>query len=282
MTDKTDIYADEVEKENLEYLIDKIIEYKFNQTQIKFNNKFAQGYYSKDSQLDMINFMPEAFFTEFKKYAGEAEIYEMLIDNNLVADDGFLYDEDGARARIENVIEATIEPDICQKMTERYLRNNFGDNHALRYKTNFENQKKIAFEAFSYLFLHSKTEPNYERVAKITAEDLSKAVLHDNTGADTNAKIVIYNSNEKNKAHPAYGAILTSGMATIMDRDFNKKTYAATFSTMSNLKHYLNSPKYVEQIKERIEDIKQINEDLAVKEMEKFMDKRKNSNKIKP
>ena len=88
MTDKTDIYADETEKENLEYLIDKIIEYKFNQTQRKFNNKFSQGYYSEDSQLDMINFMPEAFFTEFKKYAGEAEIYE----NATVKHDILYYD----------------------------------------------------------------------------------------------------------------------------------------------------------------------------------------------
>lgn len=257
---------EEYEQDEIDYIADKIIEYKYNKTERKFNKKLEQGFYNPENTLDMINFLPEAFFTEFKKFDNEDEIYAMLSAVDLVGDNGFLYTEDGGRAKADKVLIKTIDPDICQEMTERYIRKTFGDYHAIRFKTNFENQKEIAFEAFAHYFAQKKTTPDFEIIKDLTSEELSQSI--NLTLTDTKSRVSFIRNNENKRENLRFGDTTTMAIARITDTEANNITKSASFGTLAPFKHYIKFDKYKEKVLSRIEILPEVAMAIINREIE--------------
>lgn len=257
----------EYEQETIDYIADKILEYKYKETEKKFNSKMEQGFYNTENILDMINFLPEAFFTDFKKVRNEDEIYEIILAADLFGDNGFLYTEDGDRAKADKVFEKLTDPDVCQAMTERYMLNNLGEYHFKRFKTNFENQKEIAFEAFAHYFLQNDKKPNFKDIEKMTNEDLNKAITL--TLVDTNARVSFIKSEKPEKLTLKYGDTFNMAIARITDTDNNVITKSASFGTLAPFKHYMLFDKYKDKVNKRMEILPEVRRAIIDEEYEK-------------
>lgn len=257
----------EYEQETIDYIADKILEYKYKETEKKFNSKMEQGFYNTENILDMINFLPEAFFTDFKKVRNEDEIYEIILAADLFGDNGFLYTEDGDRAKADKVFEKLTDPDVCQAMTERYMLKNLGEYHFKRFKTNFENQKEIAFEAFAHYFLQNDKKPNFKDIEKMTNEDLNKAITL--TLVDTNARVSFIKSEKPEKLTLKYGDTFNMAIARITDTDNNVITKSASFGTLAPFKHYMLFDKYKDKVNKRMEILPEVRRAIIDEEYEK-------------
>lgn len=258
------------EQEQINYIAEKLIEYKYDKTELKFNNKLEQGYYNTENILDMINFLPEAFFTDFKKIKNEDEIEEMLSAAHLIGDNGFIFNEFGERAKADKVFERIIDPDVCQAMTEKYMLRNLGEYHFKRFKTNFENQKEIAFEAFAHYFLQNEIKPNYESIKDFTAEQLNKSI--NITLTDTKSRVSFIDNNKKETLTIKYGDTHSMAIALITDTNVNHITKSASFGTLAPLKHYLKFDKYKDKINERIEILPEVRMAIINKEYEQSVE----------
>ncbi len=280
-----DEYSELEEKENLEILLDLIAERKYNDIERKFLNKIEQGYYSKEDLRDVFHTIPEAFFIEFKKFNNEDEIYQILLDTELVGSNGYILNDVGQRAKATELFKQLVEPDLCFDMTARFMRKTFGDDIAVQYMGNFKNQKEIVLEAFAHYFLQREKEPNYADIKEFTPTKLFNEVLI--SVKDTHYQGVIIKANEDIKEDRKFGSPFSTSISKIIDKDLNKKTYAATIGTMADMKHFLTSDKYINEIKERMEFIPQIRYLQWEKEFEKEEQEnpeisQKRKNKFKP
>lgn len=280
-----DEYSELEEKENLEILLDLIAERKYNDIERKFLNKIEQGYYSKEDLRDVFHTIPEAFFIEFKKFNNEDEIYQILLDTELVGSNGYILNDVGQRAKATELFKQLVEPDLCFDMTARFMRKTFGDAIAVQYMGNFKNQKEIVLEAFAHYFLQREKEPNYADIKEFTPTKLFNEVLL--SVKDTHYQGVIIKTNEDIKEDRKFGSPFSTSISKIIDKDLNKKTYAATIGTMADMKHFLTSDKYINEIKERMEFIPQIRYLQWEKEFEKEEQEnpeisQKRKNKFKP
>lgn len=275
----SDEYSEYDKEESLNILADLIAERKYNLAERKFINKIKQGYYGTANEVEKLHTIPEAFFIEYKKYNDEEEIYQILLDTELIGNDGYIFNDCGDRAKTSDIFNKTIDPDLCFDMTARFMRKHFGDDVAKKYVGNFNNQKEIVLEAFAHYFLQRDKEPNYADIKEITSSKLFNDVLL--SVKDTDFSGVIIKTNEEAKEDRKFGSPFNTAITKITDKELNRKTYAATVGTLADIKHFLTSDKYIKQIKERMEFIPQIKYLRWEKEFQKEEQEQEETNKRK-
>lgn len=246
-------YEKQYEDEDLAIIADILMEHKYDMAARKFEDKIKKGYYDLKSIHDKTTSLPEAFFIEYKKYNDEDEILQMLYDTNLIGSNNHIINEFGQRATTKEVFDKITDPYICQDMTERFMRKVLGEKELSCYTTNFKNQKDLGVELFAHYFLQYNIEPNYNDIKTMTKYNLQNRVNCEvnflQSTMDIDEPMHKVNSIQ-------YGDTQSIMIGKVYDKEYNSKVKNAFSGGFADIKYFLTSPKFIEIVKEKINDIK--------------------------